>query len=375
MFDCQVLNCQLSVSAAEYCTASPRLHPVASIIALCNKPLAAPTAAAPTAAATAAAAMRAASRARAQRLPAAPWPRRAQRRRVLPVVAFRVSSAELLSLPLNYYACLGLNRASGREAVRKAYERVLRSPPDVGYSQDTLELRAVLLKAAADTLADLELRKSYDVASAASGGYEVEVSPANLPAALVLLQEAGDSAAVISLGSGWLAENAGDLLAPDVAAAVGLAHCDVAAAALQTDASAVSAPCAHLETALRVLRAHSMAPAMQQQIMQALEVGAARLAAHNAHVLHEVHCCCARQPDNRVGPLLSCMARACLLLRRRTSVPATAWSCWHSRWDPSTRHSARAAWCCCGGWAGSSPPTCRPWVPTGRPSSQPRAAA
>lgn len=97
------------------------------------------------------------------------------------------ADAEPITLPLNFYAALHVNRASSREAVKRAYERVVAAPPDVGYSQDALFSRAVLLKSAAETLADLESRRAYDAAAGASGAHTVAVSRDNLPGACAVL--------------------------------------------------------------------------------------------------------------------------------------------------------------------------------------------
>ncbi|KAF8059215.1 ARC6 [Scenedesmus sp. PABB004] len=178
-----------------------------------------------------------------------------------------------LSLPLDYHRALRVQRGASPAAVRAAYERALATPPDVGYSQDTLFSRAVLLRAAAATLSDAGAARGYEAMASRGGGITVDVSPAALPAALVLLQEGGGWALAVELGSRWLAEHAGagDALCGDVAAVVALAHCDGAAEALARDAGAVLGPCRHLEAALATLRAHKMAPQLQQQVMQGLE--------------------------------------------------------------------------------------------------------
>jgi hypothetical protein len=68
-------------------------------------------------------------------------------------------STTTVLLPLDYYACLRLPRASGSRAVREALDCALNHPPPVGYSADTLSVRAVLLRSAADCLLDLRTRK------------------------------------------------------------------------------------------------------------------------------------------------------------------------------------------------------------------------
>jgi hypothetical protein len=194
-------------------------------------------------------------------------------------LAARLEEAEPITVPLNFYSLLHVNRASSREAVKRAYERAVAAPPDVGYSQDVLFSRAVLLKSAAECLGDLDTRRAYDAAAAPGGGAPtVEVSPDNLPGALVLLQEAGESALVLELGCRWLEadEAPGSRGRPgpsaDVAAAVALALCDLAAAALEGESGQVAGACERLEEALALLRRHRLAPQLQQQIGDTLEV-------------------------------------------------------------------------------------------------------
>lgn len=145
---------------------------------------------------------------------------------MLCVTAFRGSPEPVVTFPLNYYKLLAVKRASSPEAVKIACERQLKDPPDVGYSQDTLYSRAVLLRNAAECLQDYQRRKEYDGMATSSKGYAVDVSPEYLPAALVLLQESGDSEIVIELGTQWLQRNSQYPLACDIAAAVALAHCE-----------------------------------------------------------------------------------------------------------------------------------------------------
>lgn len=186
-------------------------------------------------------------------------------------------AGEPITLPLNFYSVLRVNRTSSREAVKRAYEKAVAAPPDVGYSEDALFSRAVLLKSAAEALGDMDARRAYDAAAAGAGGaHTVSVSRDNLPGALVLLQEAGESVLVMDLGCRWLEahEAAGGAAAQaaDVAAAVALALCDLAAEALEADQGQVAPACERLEEALALLRRHCLAPQLQQQIADTLEV-------------------------------------------------------------------------------------------------------
>lgn len=114
-------------------------------------------------------------------------------------------------------------------------------------------------------------------------GYTVEVSREYLPGALVLLQSSGYNQLVVELGSQWVASNPHDALIKDVAAAMALAHHDLALYVLEHDSSHVSEACRHLEAALVLLLRRSRrtreagvaAQQLQQEVMQILEVGGA----------------------------------------------------------------------------------------------------
>jgi hypothetical protein len=192
-------------------------------------------------------------------------------RRCLHVVAFRPDS-DTTQLPLNNYRALRVGRHANKELIKKAYERQLKNPPDIGYSPQLLEARAALLQRACDTLVDVETRSAYDQEQRA--GAVTAVPAADVPAALCILQECGQGEEVLAAGSAWLADpsNASSSHTNDVAAAMALAHCDRAAWALEGDAQRVSPAFQHLEEALGLLSAHGLAPQLQEQITEALQV-------------------------------------------------------------------------------------------------------
>ncbi|KAG2452619.1 hypothetical protein HYH02_002856 [Chlamydomonas schloesseri] len=201
-----------------------------------------------------------------------------------------MTSAEHVSVAVDYYRLLHVPRVSRPDAIRKAYENLVKQPPAAAYSADTLFARAVLLKAAAESLTDPDLRRSYD-AKLAAGHTALRVSQQDLPGALVVLQEIGEYQLVLDLGLRWLEVNGGQPDAGDVAAAVALAYCDRAserltsqlqppppsalpgpdgAAVPHTHVSAVLPACDDLDAALSKLRRYGMAQQLQQQIVSAL---------------------------------------------------------------------------------------------------------
>lgn len=69
------------------------------------------------------------------------------------------SSSALLPVPLDFYACLGVTRTAGSRAVRSALDKALLQRPAPYYSSDTVALRDLLLRTAADCLVNYEKRR------------------------------------------------------------------------------------------------------------------------------------------------------------------------------------------------------------------------
>ncbi|GIL46986.1 hypothetical protein Vafri_3836 [Volvox africanus] len=182
-----------------------------------------------------------------------------------------MSVSEHVSIAVDYYRLLQVPRVSRPDAIRKSYENLVKQPPATAYSADTLFARAVLLKAAAESLIDPDLRRSYD-AKLAAGHSALRVSQQDLPGALVVLQEIGEFQLVLNHGCRWLELNGSQPDAGDVAAAVALAYCDRAGERLATPSNkdAVLPACDDLDAALVQLRRYGMARQLQTQIVGAL---------------------------------------------------------------------------------------------------------
>jgi len=221
--------------------------------------------------------------------------------------------------PSSDFAGAGASAPDGRRP-QDYYAGEASGPPCLPrglFSQDALFARAALLRQALDTLTDPDARREYDgraaparrsptppaassaAAATAAAAYRasavgpvvftVDVSAADVPGALVLMQEAGGQAAsVAALGEAWLRLHgaAFPAEAADVAAAVALARCDLAAALLDAAEAAagtnagelrggqalrVRPACEQLEAALALLRRAGRGPQLQQQIAQALD--------------------------------------------------------------------------------------------------------
>lgn len=87
---------------------------------------------------------------------------------------------------------LKARRINSAEILRRNYENAVGSPPGVGYSETSLRSRAMILKLAADCLLESEQRREYDASIAQGSAPGIEVRLADIPGALVLLQESGE---------------------------------------------------------------------------------------------------------------------------------------------------------------------------------------
>lgn len=180
-------------------------------------------------------------------------------------------AADHVNVSLDYYRLLQVSKSASRDAVRKAYEHLVRLTPAAAYSQETLFSRAVLLKAAAECLVDMDLRRSYDQ-RVANGNAELKVPMADLPGALALLHECGDTDTVIAIAEEWLNKNnVTHPDAPDVAASLALAFCDKAGDLLERASPATFSPAyEYLERAYKVLRTFQISTQLQGQISDTL---------------------------------------------------------------------------------------------------------
>lgn len=105
-----------------------------------------------------------------------------------------------LDLPLDHFRLLGVSPASDAQTVLRTLATRLDRSPDQGFTTDTLQARAELLRASADLLSDEERRVAYesDLTALASGEGTVvaalEVPSSREVAGLLLLLEAGQAA-------------------------------------------------------------------------------------------------------------------------------------------------------------------------------------
>ena len=125
--------------------------------------------------------------------------------------------------------------------------------------QPALLARARALTAAADALL-----ATPDARIAAERGAPLGLDAADSVGALMLLRETGAASAAAAWGEALLAAGrAGPTLTKDVAAATALAHCDLAAAAVEAGGEGATAAAASLGRAVAILDAARAAPALR----------------------------------------------------------------------------------------------------------------
>ena len=112
----------------------------------------------------------------------------------------RATGAARLELPIDHFRFLGVNPAADAQTVLRTLQLRIDRPPDQGFTQETLQARAELLRASADLLSDSERRSSYEAeltalespSSAMAAG--LDIGPSMEVAGLLLLLEAGQGA-------------------------------------------------------------------------------------------------------------------------------------------------------------------------------------
>lgn len=105
-----------------------------------------------------------------------------------------------MELPIDHFRLLGVSPAADAQGVLRTLQLRLDRPPDDGFTQETLQIRAELLRASADLLTDSDRRSAYEAeltaleTSGAHLGPGLEVAPSKEVAGLLLLLEAGQGA-------------------------------------------------------------------------------------------------------------------------------------------------------------------------------------
>ncbi|KAK8551799.1 hypothetical protein V6N13_120233 [Hibiscus sabdariffa] len=181
-----------------------------------------------------------------------------------------------VSIPLDFYKVLGVKTHFLGDGIKRAYEARVSKPPQYGFSQDTLISRRQILLAACETLSNPGSRRKYNqgLVDDERDTIITQVPLENVPGALCVLQEAGETEVVLQIGESLLRERLPKAFKQDVVLAMALAYVD-----LSRDAMALNPPdfiggCEVLERALKLLQeegASSLAPDLQSQIDETLE--------------------------------------------------------------------------------------------------------
>ncbi|XP_057975849.1 protein ACCUMULATION AND REPLICATION OF CHLOROPLASTS 6, chloroplastic [Malania oleifera] len=181
-----------------------------------------------------------------------------------------------VSMPIDFYQVLGAESHFLGDGIRRAYEARVSKPPQYGYTQEALISRRQILQAACETLANPRSRREYNGGLAEDGHETIltDVPWDKVPGALCVLQEAGETEAVLQIGESLLRERLPKSFKQDVVLAMALAYVDIS-----RDVMALSPPdfiigCEVLERALKLLQeegASSLAPDLQSQIDETLE--------------------------------------------------------------------------------------------------------
>ncbi len=112
-----------------------------------------------------------------------------------------------MDLPLDHFRLLGVSPATDAQTVLRTLQLRLDRAPDQGYTVDTLQARADLLRASADLLSDGERRAAYESDLTALASAEEPLIPAlEIPssrevAGLLLLLEAGQALDAFTLAA------------------------------------------------------------------------------------------------------------------------------------------------------------------------------
>ena len=104
------------------------------------------------------------------------------------------------------------------------------------------------------------------------GQMSVPLLHSNLPGALAMLQEAGESETVLDWGTTWLQNNAADSKTRDVALAMALTHCDTAAMLLEQNAENVLPAADAMASALKLLQDFGPNQQLEADIAGAMKV-------------------------------------------------------------------------------------------------------
>lgn len=179
-------------------------------------------------------------------------------------------------MPIDFYRVLGVETHFLGDGIKRAYEERVNQQPQFGFSDDALISRRQILDAACQTLVNPRSKREYNQ-SLANDEYDTIVTQVpfdNVPGALCLLQESGETQVVLQVGESLLRERLPKSFKQDVVLAMALAYVDFSRTAMALSPPDFVRGCECLERALKLLQeegASSLAPDLQAQIDETLE--------------------------------------------------------------------------------------------------------
>lgn len=184
-----------------------------------------------------------------------------------------------MDLPIDHFGLLGVTPGTDAQGVLRTLQQRLDRVPDQGFTAETLEARAELLRASADLLSDAPRRQSYEADLTALMHSAQPVQPAlEIPgslevAGLLLLLEAGQPLDCWELARGCLqppqAPALGSSREADLTLLAGLA---VLEAARESRDQRRFEPAAHLlQAGLQLLQRMGQVPALRESMHRELE--------------------------------------------------------------------------------------------------------
>ncbi|KAH7567179.1 hypothetical protein JRO89_XS07G0028000 [Xanthoceras sorbifolium] len=181
-----------------------------------------------------------------------------------------------VSIPIDFYQVLGAETHFLGDGIKRAYDARVSKPPQYGFSEDALISRRQILHAACETLASPASRREYNqgLVDDEDDTIITQVPWDQVPGALCVLQEAGETEVVLRIGESLLRERLPKSFKQDVVLAMALAYVDVSRDAMALNPPDFIKGCEVLERALNLLQeegASSLAPDLQAQIDETLE--------------------------------------------------------------------------------------------------------
>ena len=183
-----------------------------------------------------------------------------------------------LDLPIDHFRLLGVSPASDAQTVLRTLDQRLDRVPDQGFTAETLQARARLLRESADLLSDAERRHAYEAELTALAGGPHAVPALDVPgslevAGLLLLLEAGQPLEAFELACRALqppqAPALGSTREADLSLLAGLA-CR-AAADESRGRRHFEAASRQLQQGLQLLQRMGQLPDLRQRLVQDLD--------------------------------------------------------------------------------------------------------